>query len=159
MLMLLLLEQHNKKVLTYTRTPRSFPIRLQMHFFIHFFFSVVRNRFGRFFLRHETTKKTFICNLSADWIGNRLYGTRLIIIIIFNYTRSSFVCDETLKSFSLHSVGEILNKKKVCLYNFNYVITKIREGWFSHIFRELQLIGSSFFSLLSCVHIMTIKDY
>lgn len=42
--------------------------------------------------------KTFICNLSADWIGNRLYGTLLIIIIIFNYTRSSFVCDESLKS-------------------------------------------------------------
>lgn len=47
-------------------------------------------------------QKTFICNLSVDWIGNRLYGTRLIIIIIFNYTRSSFVRDETLKL-----VGEI----------------------------------------------------
>lgn len=63
-------------------------------------FSVVRISFDEDFFYFS---KTFICNLSADWIGNRLYGTRLIIIIIFNYTRSSFVSDETLKS----AFGEI----------------------------------------------------
>lgn len=70
----------------------SFPIRTQ-------FFGGSNLFRRRFFL----LSKTFICNLSADWIGNRLYGTRLIIIIIFNYTRSSFVSDETLKS----AFGEI----------------------------------------------------
>lgn len=80
-------------------------------------------------------QKTFICNLSADWIGNRLYGTRLIIIIIFNYTRLSFVCDETLESArwqkltsllsrvsSLLSLGDDflwnLKKKKVCVWRY-----------------------------------------
>lgn len=117
-----LLEQHKKKSSPIHEYTRSFPIRTQKHFSA--FFSVVRKQIREIFSPARNYEKTFICNLSADWIGNRLYGTRLIIIIIFNYTRSSFVCDETLKS--LLSSNEIKknilyvgkNKKEVCLYNF-----------------------------------------
>lgn len=146
----MLLEKHEhelkkkKKVLTYTRTHS---LLSHTNTTTLFFFFGGSKQIREIFSPTRNYEKTFICNLSADWIGNRLYGTRLIIIIIFNYTRSSFVCDETLKSLLspyIYSVGE----KKQCVYIILTTSLQIRfEGWF-----QAPINWDHLFSSFACAH-------